>query len=49
MPNENYTFIHGSTKLTPEQQKQVLDWSKAARAVMSSKYPSDSLVMKRKK
>lgn len=49
MPNENYTFIHRSTKLTPEQQKQLADWSKTARAVMSSKYPSDSLVMKRKK
>jgi exonuclease VII small subunit len=31
MPLESYTWIHGEAKLTPAQQKMIVDWAKAAR------------------
>jgi hypothetical protein len=47
MPLNSYTLIHTDAKLTDAEKKTLIDWSEGIRAEMKTKYPADSLVMKR--
>lgn len=47
MPLGSYTLIHTDAKLTDAEKQTLLSWSEGIRAEMKSKYPLDSLVMKR--
>ncbi len=48
MPLESYTLIHRDAKLSADQRKILIDWSKALRDSMRKWYPADSLVRKKK-
>ena len=47
MPLPSYTIVHTSGKLTEEEKKVLIDWSRQARAAMKATYPADSLVSKK--
>lgn len=49
MPLSSYTIIHKDAKLTEEQKQILKDWVNTSLATYKSKYPADSLIMKRKK
>ena len=48
MPLSSYTFIHTNAKLTKEEKNVLINWAETLRSKMRRKYPTDSLVMKRK-
>lgn len=47
MPLSSYTLIHKDAKLTDAQKKIMYDWVNASLDDYKSKYPADSLIMKR--
>jgi hypothetical protein len=47
MPLQSYTIVHGDAKLSPDQQKLLIDWSASARKQMEQTYPMDSLIRKK--
>jgi len=51
MPLESYTYLglHKEAKLTDEQRKTLIDWSKGEMNKLKATYPADSLVLKRRK
>lgn len=48
MPISSYTLIHKSAKLSEEQKKLIVDWSRQLQDSIKLNYPEDSLKMKRK-
>lgn len=49
MPLESYTVIHSEARLTDAEKQTLYNWCEAVRDSIKSKYPADSLVIKRKK
>jgi hypothetical protein len=49
MPLESYTIIHKNAILSPREKELLYDWANAVRDSIKSKYPADSLVIKKKK
>ena len=49
MPLESYTVIHSEARLTDAEKQTLYSWCEAVRDSIKSKYPADSLVIKRKK
>lgn len=49
MPLESYTAIHAEAKLTDAEKQALYTWCESVRDSIKSKYPADSLVIKRKK
>ena len=47
MPLWSYRLIHTDARLTDEEKKTIIAWSEGIRSQMESKYPKDSLEMKR--
>lgn len=47
MPLGSYTVIHTNAKLTDAEMQTLTAWSEGIRNEMKTKYPADSLVMKR--
>jgi hypothetical protein len=47
MPLSSYTLIHTDAKLTAAEKQILINWSEGIRNEMKTKYPADSLVMKR--
>jgi len=47
MPLSSYTLIHTDAKLTDAETQALINWSESIRNEMKTKYPADSLVMKR--
>lgn len=47
MPLSSYTLIHTNAKLTDAERKILTGWSEGIRNEMKTKYPADSLIMKR--
>ena len=47
MPLGSYTVIHTNAKLTDAEKQTLTAWSEGIRNEMKTKYPTDSLVMKR--
>jgi hypothetical protein len=48
MPLSSYTLIHTSSKLSPEQKRQLVIWSEQIRSDMKARYPIDSLIKPKK-
>lgn len=50
MPLESYTYfgLHPEANLSDEERQILIDWAKEQMAYLSSTYPADSLVMKRR-
>jgi Haem-binding domain len=48
MPLPSYLILHGDAKLSVDQKKILVDWSKAMRDSMKAHYPADSLKMLRR-
>lgn len=48
MPLSSYTLIHSNAKLSESDKKKLLDWIASTKTVMESKYPADSLTLKKK-
>jgi len=48
MPLSSYTLIHRKAKLSDSQKNLIFNWSKQLQDTLKSRYPADSLVMKRK-
>jgi hypothetical protein len=48
MPLESYTVVHRDAKLTVAERNILMDWSVAVRDSMKSRFPADSLIMKKK-
>jgi len=48
MPLESYTVIHSEARLTDAEKQTLYAWCEAVRDSIKSKYPADSLVIKRK-
>ena len=47
MPLDSYTWIHKNAKLTIEEKNKIVNWAKAVRKDLESKYPMDSLIRKK--
>ena len=47
MPLSSYTLIHTDAKLTDAEKQTLINWSEGIRNEMKTKYPADSLVMKK--
>ncbi len=45
MPLDYYTWLHGDSKLTPEQKQQIIGWAAGIMDTLAAKYPADSLKM----
>lgn len=48
MPLSSYTLIHRNAILTAEQKEQLISWAQAMQDTLKSRYPADSLVLKRR-
>lgn len=48
MPISSYTLIHRDAKLSEEEKQALLNWCEDIRDTIKSKYPADSLVMKKR-
>lgn len=50
MPLESYTFLgmHKEAKLTDKQRQLIMDWARAQMDTLKSRYPADSLQMKKR-
>ncbi len=49
MPLTSYTLIHNNAKLNEQQKSILINWADSLRSIIRSKYPADSLVIKRTK
>ena len=49
MPLTSYTLIHNNAKLNEHQKELMINWADSLRTIIRSKYPADSLVIKRQK
>lgn len=49
MPLSSYTLIHRKSKLTDNEKQRLISWCEAIRDTIKSKYPADSLKIKRDK
>lgn len=49
MPLSSYTLIHNYAKLNEQQKSIMINWADSLRSIIRSKYPADSLVIKRGK
>lgn len=49
MPLSSYTLMHRDADITGEERKIVYDWLATVKNTMISQYPTDSLVMPKKK
>ena len=47
MPLSSYTLIHTDAKLTDAEKKTLTNWTEGIRTEMKTKYPADSLIMKK--
>ena len=47
MPLGSYTIIHTDAKLTDAEKQTLTNWSEGIRNEIKSKYPADSLVIKK--
>lgn len=50
MPLESYTYmgLHSEANLTDQQREAVINWAKSQMEYLKTKYPADSLIMKRR-
>ena len=50
MPLKSYTWfgLHPEAKITDAQRQVIIDWAKVQMAKLSTEYPADSLVMRRR-
>lgn len=48
MPLSSYTLIHTNAKLSDSDKKTILEWLASVKVTMESKYPADSLKLKKK-
>jgi len=51
MPLPSYTYLglHKEANLTDEQRQLIIDWTKSQMATLKANYPTDSLVMPRRR
>ena len=48
MPLSSYTLINTNAKLSDNDKKTILDWLASVKTTMESRYPADSLKLKKK-
>jgi hypothetical protein len=49
MPISSYTLIHTNAKLSDIEKQILIDWCEVIRDTIKSKYPADSLILKKRK